>query len=52
MSRSHLLGLLLVLAGAVTVTVGVALFSIPAAVVLAGLLVAAFGVSLLIEVRP
>ena len=51
LTRSRLLGILLVLAGAVAIVAGVALFSIPAALVLAGSLVAAVGLSLVVEVR-
>ena len=51
-TRSRLAGAFLVAAGAVIALVGVALFSIPVAVVLAGILTAAIGISLVIEVRP
>ena len=52
MGLTRSLGILLVLAGAVLGIIGVALFSVPLAVVLAGVLVAAIGLSLAIEVRP
>jgi Na+-translocating ferredoxin:NAD+ oxidoreductase RnfA subunit len=52
MGLSRILGILLVLVGAVVIVAGVALFSVPLATVLAGALVAAFGLSLAIEVRP
>jgi hypothetical protein len=51
LTRSRILGILLVLAGAALGVIGVALFSVPLAVVLAGVLVAAIGISLVIEVR-
>jgi hypothetical protein len=50
-TRSRILGALLVTAGAVVITVGVGLFSVPLAVVLAGSLIAGLGLSLVIEVR-
>ena len=52
MGLSRILGIFLVLAGAVLGVIGVALFSVPLAVVLAGVLVVAVGLSLAIEVRP
>lgn len=52
LTRSRLLGIVLILAGGVAIIAGVALFSVPAALVLAGALVAVVGLSLLIEVRP
>jgi hypothetical protein len=51
LNRSRILGLLLVLAGALAVVVGVGLLSVPAAVILAGVLVASLGASFLVEVR-
>jgi hypothetical protein len=48
---SRLLGILLILLGAVAVIVGVGLFSIPLAVILAGILTVVLGLSLAIEVR-
>jgi energy-converting hydrogenase Eha subunit E len=51
-TRSRLAGAVLVVIGAIAVTVGIALFSVPAAVVLAGFLITAVGLSLVIEVRP
>jgi hypothetical protein len=51
-TRSRALGAFLVAAGAVLAIIGVALFSVPIAVILAGVLAGAIGLSLVIEVRP
>ena len=52
LTRSRLAGALLIVCGAVLLVIGVGLFYPPAAVIIAGLLVAALGLSLTIEVRP
>jgi len=50
-TRSRILGVVLIAAGAILAIVGVGLFSVPLAVVLAGALIVAIGLSLVIEVR-
>ena len=51
-TRSRILGVVLIAAGAILAIVGVGLFSVPIAIVLAGLLIVGVGFGLLVEVRP
>jgi hypothetical protein len=51
-TRSRILGAVLIAAGAILAIVGVGLFSVPIAIVLAGLLIVGVGFGLLVEVRP
>jgi len=50
-TRSRILGVVLIAAGAILAIVGVGLFSVPLAVVLAGALIVGVGLTLVIEVR-
>ena len=50
-TRSRILGVVLIAAGAILAIVGVGLFSVPRAVVLAGALIVGVGLTLVIEVR-